>query len=57
MFLASFCSDHSPITVTLPFVSNSARGKGLWKFNKSFLSNDEYTYKLKNHISESLTIR
>ena len=32
------------------------RGKGLWKFKKSLLSNDEYTDKLKNHISESLRI-
>ena len=54
--LVSFCSDHSPITFTIAFELNNKRGKGLWKFNKSFLSNDEYTNKLKNHISESLTI-
>ena len=26
----------------------------MWKFNKSLFSNDEYTNKLKNHISLSI---
>ena len=54
--LASFCSNHSPVPFTFEFESNNKRGKGLWKFNKYFLFNDEYTNKLKNDISESLTI-
>ena len=43
--LASFCSDHSPSIFTTAFESNNKRRKGLWKFNKSFLSNDKYTKK------------
>ena len=54
--LALFCSDHSPIIFTFAFESNNKEGKGLWKFDKSLLSNDEYTNKLRNHISESLSI-
>ena len=54
--LASFCSDHSPIIFTFAFEPNNKRLKGLLKFNKSLLSNDEYTNKLKNHISTSLSI-
>ena len=54
--LASFCSDHSSVIFTFAFELNNKRGKGLWKLNKSLLSNDEYTNKLKNHISESLSI-
>ena len=54
--LASFCSDHSPNIFTVSFKLNNKRGKGLWKFNKSLLSNDEYINKLRNHISESLSI-
>ena len=50
------CSDHSPIIFTIAFESNNKRGKCLWKFNKSLLSNDEYINKLRNHISESLSI-
>ena len=59
--LASFCSDRSTIfniykTFTIAIELNSKRGKGIWKFNKSLLTNDEYVNKLRNHISESLTI-
>ena len=54
--LASFCSDHRPIIFTIAFESNSKRRKGLWEFNKSLLSNDEYINKLRNHISEFLSI-
>ena len=48
--LALFCSDHSLIIFIFAFESNNKRGKGLWKFNKSLLSNDECTNKLKNHM-------
>ena len=54
--LASFCSGHGPIIFTIAFESNSKRGKGLWEFNKSLLSNDEYINKLRNHISVFLII-
>ena len=54
--LASFCSDHRPIIFTIAFESSSKRGKGLWEFNKSLLSNDEYINKLRNHISVFLII-
>ena len=55
--LASFCSDYSPIIFTFAFQSNNERGKGLWKFDKFLLSNNEYTNKLKKkHISKSLSI-
>ena len=54
--LASFCSDHSPTIFIIAFESNNKGGKGLWKVNKSLLSNDEYINKLRNHIPESLSI-
>ena len=54
--LTSFCSDHSPIIFITAFESNNKRRKGLWKVNKSLLSNDEYINKLRNHIPESLSI-
>ena len=53
--LASFCSDHSPIIFTITSESNNKRGKGLWKFNKSLMSYDEYISKLGNHVSESVS--
>ena len=58
--LASFCSDHSTIFTIykifiVAFESNNKRGKSMWKFNKSLLSNDEYINKFRNHISKSLS--
>ena len=54
--LTSFCSDSSLIIFTFAFELNNKARKGLWKFNKSLLPNDEYTNKLKNHTSKSLSI-
>ena len=54
--LTSFCSDNSPVIFTFAFELNNKVRKGLWKFNKSLLPNDEYNNKLKNHTSESLHI-
>ena len=54
--LASFCNDHSPTIFTISFELNNKRGKGLRKFNKILLPNDEYINKLKNNISDSLSI-
>ena len=47
--LASLATDHSPILFLLNQMSEFFRGKGLWKFNKSLLSNKEYV-KIKEHI-------
>ena len=43
--LFSFCSDRSPIIFAISFKLNKKRGKDLWKFDKSLLSNDEYINK------------
>ena len=44
------------VQLTFSFESNNKRGKGLWKFNKSLLANDEHINNLTNNISESLSI-
>ena len=41
-FQVAFCTDHSPITLSLKPINNLPRGRSLWKFNNSFLQNDEY---------------
>ena len=51
---ASFSIDQVINISTNNAESNNTRQKGLWKFTKSLLSNDEYTCKLKIHTSESL---
>ena len=52
--LASFCTDHSPIFFSLQLKDMPTRGKGLWKFNNSLTSNDDYVEKMKNQIYETL---
>ena len=52
--LASFCTDHSPILFSLQLKDMPTRGKGLWKFNNSLVSSDEYVEKMKIQISETL---
>ena len=49
--LASFSTDHSPIFITLSKLNEFTKGKGLWKFNNSLISNVK---KMKNHISDIL---
>ena len=43
--LASFCSDHSPIFFALDMIKEGQRGKGIWKFNSSLLSNKKHNIK------------
>ena len=52
--LASFSTDHSPIFITLSKLNEFTKGKGLWKFNNSLISNEDYVEKMKNHISDIL---
>ena len=52
--LASFSTDHSPIFILLSKLNEFTKGKGLWKFNNSLISNEDYVEKMKNHISDIL---
>ena len=52
--LASFSTDHSPIIITLSKLNEFTKGKGLWKFNNSLISNEHYVEKMKNHIYDIL---
>ena len=49
----AFCTDHSPITLSLKPINNLPRGRSLWKFNNSLLQNDEYLRKMKTVIVET----
>ena len=49
----AFCTDHSPITLSLKPINNLPRGRSLWKFNNSLLQNDEYLRKMKTAIVET----
>ena len=40
--LASFCSEHSPITFSIKCENEPVHGKGLWKFNNSVTNNIQY---------------
>lgn len=50
----AFCTDHSPILFTLGEIHQSPRGRGLWKFNNSLISNEEYLARMKKHITSTL---
>ena len=50
----AFCTDHSPITLSLKLINNLPRGRSLWKFNNSLLQNDEYLRKMKTVIVETM---
>ena len=52
--IAAFSTDHSPITFSLEFQEEESRGKGLWKFNNSLLQNNEFKFKMKDHISKTI---
>ena len=52
--LASFSTDHSPIIITLSKLNEFTKGKGLWKFNNSLISNEHYVEKMKNYIYDIL---
>ena len=51
MFLALFCGDHSHIFVDLDIIKEKQSREGLWKFNRSLLSNEEFTCYMKSFIS------
>ena len=54
--LASFCTDHLPIFLSLQLEDMPTQGKGFWKFNNSLTTDVEYIEKMKNQIFESLRI-
>ena len=49
----AFCTDHSPITLSLKPINNLPRGRSLRKFNNSLLQNDKYLRKMKTVIVET----
>ena len=52
--LATFSTDHSPITFSLCHLKEFPRGKGLWKFNKSLIKNENYREQMKTLIKHVL---
>jgi hypothetical protein len=44
----SVYSDHNPITLELYIANETIRGKGLWKFNNSLLTDSDYVCKVKD---------
>ena len=53
--LAAFSTDHSPTFNSLSKSNEITKGKDLWKFNNSLISNEDYVKKkMKIHISDIL---
>ena len=48
--LAAFPADHSPITFSLCHLKEFPQGRGLWKFNKSLIKNENYHEQMKKLI-------
>ena len=48
--LTALSTDHSPILFSLSKNIDISRGKGLWKFNKSFCHKLDFVTELKNHL-------
>ena len=48
--LAAFPADHSPITFSLCHLKEFPRGRGLWKFNKCLIKNENYHEQMKKLI-------
>ena len=48
--LPSFMSDHSPIFISINFISDVVRGRYGWKFNNSLLTDDKFPTDMKNHL-------
>ena len=48
--LAAFPADHSLITFSLCHLKEFPRGRGLWKFNKSLIKNENYHEQMKKLI-------
>ena len=53
--LPSFMSDHSPIFISIKFLSDAVRGRYGWKFNNSLLQDDKFPTDMKNHL-QSLNV-
>ena len=51
---AAFSTDHSPITLSLCHLKEFPQGRGLWKFNKSLIKNDNYREQTKTLIENVL---
>ena len=43
-------SDHSPVFISIDFLSDIARGRYGWKFNNSLLQDKDFPIKLKSHL-------
>ena len=52
--LAAFSTDHSLITFCLFHFKKISQGKGLWKFNKSLINNENYSEQIKMLIKNVL---
>ena len=52
--LAAFSIDHSPITFFRCHLKEFPQGKGLWKFNKSLIKNENYREQMKTLIKHVL---
>ena len=50
--LASFCSDHSCISLTLSQIENQSRGPGFWKFNSLLIGDVEFVAALNNYLTD-----
>ena len=50
----SFSSDASLTLLTLKLDKESQRGRGLWKFNNSLLSDKDFVLKMKDHLAVSI---
>ena len=49
-FLVALSTDHTPVTISISKNKNRVHGHGFWKFNSSFLSDQNYVRKIKNLI-------
>ena len=47
-FFATLSTDHSPVTISISRNKNRIHGHGLWKFNSSLLSDQNYVRKTEN---------
>ena len=52
--LAAFFTDHSPVTLSLCSLKYFQRGRGLWKFNKSLIKNENCLEQMKTLIKNVL---
>ena len=49
--LNAISTDHSPVLCSFQNLNQCQRGLGLWKFNNSLVSNEEYILRLKELIN------